>query len=71
MSYYKSVLGIDEETKTMLIYLRSIIEPQVGRTVSFSKLVKLLSEFVAKNIESDDFERDFIEFVKVKLNATR
>lgn len=70
MGYYKTVLGVDEETKTMLLYLKSILEPRVGKVISFSKLVKLLSEFVSQCIENDDFEKEFVDFAKVKLNAS-
>lgn len=64
MSYYKNIVGIDEATKTNLIFLKSIIEPRTGKVLSFSKLIRILSVFLIEKVEDDSFEKELIDFVR-------
>ena len=71
MNRKKLVLGVDENTYTSLLFLRSQIEPPLSRQISFNKLIKYLSEFAIKEIEDEEFFDRFLTFLKQRMEEER
>jgi len=59
-----TLVRISRETFEKLIYLRATLEPQVGRLLSFNKLLNHLTSYLIKKLENDEFEEEVVNFIK-------
>jgi len=57
------LVRVSRETFENLIYLRATLEPQVGRLLSFNKLLNHISSYLIKKLEDDEFEKEIVNFI--------
>jgi hypothetical protein len=58
-----TLVRVSRETFENLIYLRATLEPQVGRLLSFNKLLNHISSYLIKKLEDDEFEKEIVNFI--------
>ena len=59
-----TLIRVSKETYENLVYLRASLEAQLGKPLSFNKLLRHLSSYLIKKIENDDFENELLTFIK-------
>ena len=62
-----TTIFVNENVKPTLFFLKSIIEPQIQRNISFGNLVWFSLDFLSQKIEDDEFEKIFIEYIKKRV----
>jgi len=58
------LVRVSRETFENLIYLRATLEPQVGKLLSFNKLLNHISSYLIKKLEDDEFEKEIVNFIR-------
>jgi hypothetical protein len=59
-----TLVRVSRETFENLIYLRATLEPQVGKLLSFNKLLNHISSYLIKKLEDDEFEKEIVNFIR-------
>ena len=58
------LIRVSRQTYENLVFLRASIEAQLGKPLSFNKLLRHLSGYLMKKIENDDFENELLRFIQ-------
>ena len=58
-----------DSRKTDIAYLRSVLEPRVGKKLTEDQVINIVLGFTIRKIECDEFEQELIDYAKQKLKS--
>jgi len=58
-----------DSRETDITYLRSVLEPRVGKKLTEDQVIDIVLGFTIRKIECDKYEQELIDYAKQKLKS--